>query len=511
MRVAFTSREHGFKFSNLFTNHVVKVPALGIDITTRGRCGGMAAAALDYWHNGLAIPDDGALPTDGSVLGDYIYARLIDTMVANGWKFFHFMRTPDHPTLLNGIGVARATREEEFPRIRAILDSGKPCLLGLSRARAIGEMSDDHQAVVYGYESDERYTHLLIYDNRFPNREDRLRFTTTYDPSEREIVQTTGEVWRGLFAEPYAPVTPWFLANGRLLSERSDPAIFVVRGGGRFHIPSPAEFDAGGFNWSEVVETQDGSLAHVASYPADSTLLRERSSPRVYVTFGGRPFWIPTPEVFALLGFDWSRVRIIPDGSLANLPATPREGTLLREQDGPAVYLVEGGKLRHVPSAEEFDARGFVWGDVGVVPDGALAELPMGEPLPTTHPNPTPIPRSWAERPGGSVHSADGDRIDYLIRMGAKPADDVEFIIELGDGLTWRKELVLHANDGERMIGVQDATRSAHAVLHRHQLKNGHLLFRKAKLFGIMTDIHRLGNLDQLPLGAEVKFTWMKD
>lgn len=512
MRVAFTPSEHGFKFQNSFTNHIIKVPELGIDFTTRGRCGGMAAASLDYWHNGLAIPDNGALPTDGSVLGDYLYARLVDTMVANGWKFFHFMRTPDHPTWLNGIGVARATREEEFPRIRAILDSGKPCLLGLSQARSIGELGNDHQVIAYGYESDDRYSHLLIYDNNHPNNTKvRLRFTTAYAPDEREIVQSTGEVWRGLFAEPHSPVTPWFLADGRLLSERSDPAIFVVRGGGRFHISSPTEFDAGGFNWSQVVETQDESLAHVASFPADHTLIRERSSPRVYVTFGGKPFWIPSPEVFTSLGLDWAKVHIIPDGSLANLPATPREGTLLREQDGPAVYLVEGGKLCHIPNAEEFDARGFVWEDVGVVPDGALGDLPMGQPLPTTDPNPTPVPRSWAERPNGSMHTSDGDRIDYAIREGAKPADEVEFLIELGAGLSWRKELVVHTNDGEWMIAVQDATRSDRKSLARHQLKNGHLRFRKAKIFGIMTDIHGLGNLDQLPTGAQVRFTWAKD
>jgi hypothetical protein len=43
MRVGFNSRDDGFKFRNSCINHVITVPALGIDVvTTGGRCGGMA-------------------------------------------------------------------------------------------------------------------------------------------------------------------------------------------------------------------------------------------------------------------------------------------------------------------------------------------------------------------------------------------------------------------------------------------------------------------------------------
>jgi hypothetical protein len=511
MRTAFNPHEHGFEFSNSFTNHVVKVPALGIDMTTRGRCGGMASAALDYWHNGLAIPDDASLPADGSLVGDYIYNRLIDSMVANGWKFFHFMRTPDHPTWLNGIGVARATREEEFPRVKAVLDSGKPCLLGLSQARSLGELGSDHQVVAYGYEADERYSYVLVYDNNYPGTEVRLRFTTDYDPSEREVVASTGQVWRGFFAEAYSPVVPAFLADGKLLSERSADAIYVVRGGGRFHIASPEEFEAGGFSWSEVAETQDGSLTHVALYPANRTLVRERSSDPVYVVYGGTKFWIPSPEVLTSLGFDASNVCAVPDGSLAGLLSTPRDGTLLREQSAEPVCVVESGSLRHVPNVEVFEERGYVWESVGVVPDGALADLPMGSPLPTTHVDPTPVPRSWAERSPGTVITGAGDRIDYVIVPGARPADEVEFVLELGAGITWRKEIVLHADDGEWTIAAQDGTRSDRNGLYRYQLPTGGLRLRKAQTFGVVGDVHGLGSLDQLPTGAQVTFTWAKD
>src|SRR6266540_556209 len=41
---------------------------------------------------------------------------------ANHVVNIQFMQTPDHPTWFWGIGVARATREEEFPRIKARID-----------------------------------------------------------------------------------------------------------------------------------------------------------------------------------------------------------------------------------------------------------------------------------------------------------------------------------------------------------------------------------------------------
>jgi hypothetical protein len=514
VRLPFNPAEHGFVFSNSFTNHLLTIPALGIDFTTQGRCGGMAYAALDYWHNGLAVPDSAALPADGSLLGDYISARLVDSILANAWKFIHFMRTPDHPTWLNGIGVARATREEEYPRLKTVLDTGSPCVLGLTQARDLAGLGHDHQVVAYGYEDGARYSRVFIYDNNHPNQEVVLEFTTTYDPSEREIRESSGESpWRGFVVEGYAPQVPSFLADGRLLSDRSDPAIHVIRGGGRFHIPSPAEFDANGFDWHAVVEAQDGSMEHVATRPGNGTVVRERSQAAVYLVRGGRAFLVPDAAVFDALGLNPSAVRIIPDGSLGNLATAPvRDGTLLRELTDPRVYVARAGRLRHVPDMQTFEAEGFVAANVGLVPDGALGGVPKGGPLPSSHPNPTPIPRSWAERGSGQIATADGDQIDYLVQPGQKPASEVEFVLELGTGLTWRKELVLRDGaGGEWTIGVQDTTRSDRNGLHRDQLPAGSLLFRKAKMFGIMSDVHGLGNLDQLPAGARVTFTWRRD
>ena len=380
-RTTFNPTQHGFQFRNDFTNHVVKIPSLGVDFTTRGRCGGMAFAALDYWHNQLAIPSDSSLPADGTLVGTYIYDRLMNSILANAFKNFHFMRTPDHPTWFNGIGVARATREEEFLKLKQLIDQGKPCALGLTQATNVGGFGNDHQVVAYGYEEGDPQSTILIYDNNFPNQEIRLTFTTAYEPGDRAIHQSSGNNWRGFFVEAYAPQVPYFLGNGSLLSEMSHAEIYVSHGGGRFWINSPAEFDANGFSWSAVRETADESMKHVSTAPANGTLLRERGADPVYVVYGGVPFHIPSPTVFDALSLEWHAICPIPAGSIGQLGTILANGTLLKEGTAPEVYVADGGTIRHVPNPARFDDLGLAWGNVGTVPDGALASFPKGAPL----------------------------------------------------------------------------------------------------------------------------------
>src|SRR5262245_19744269 len=300
-RAPFTPLLHGFKFPNQFINHVVKVPVLGIDVQTAGRCGGMAFASLDYWHHRLAVPDAAALPDDGSLVGDYVYWRRIDSMVANGFKFFHFMRTPDHPTWINGIGVARATREEEYPRIKASIDAGRPCVLGLSQARDLFSLGGDHQVVAFGYEDGTPYSRVFMYDNNYPLTEQTLTFKSAYDPSEREVQHSDGTVWRSFFVEAYAPRVPAYLADGRLVADRSDPNVYVECGGGRFHIPSADEFNANQYSWNAILRAQDGSMAHLSLWPANGTVVQERTHSEIYVVYGGKAFQVPSLDALAAL------------------------------------------------------------------------------------------------------------------------------------------------------------------------------------------------------------------
>ena len=56
-------------------------------------------------------------------------------------------------------------------------------------------------------------------------------------------------------------------------------------------------------------------------------LMREQSHAEVYFVYGGAKFWIQNPGALAALGFDWSKVQVVPDGTLAALPAKPLDTT----------------------------------------------------------------------------------------------------------------------------------------------------------------------------------------
>lgn len=132
--------------------------------------------------------------------------------------------------------------------------------------------------------------------------------------------------------------------------------------------------------------TERGLLAGAVAFrplppiPADFTLVREWNRPEVYVVFGGAGFQIPDPPTLFALGYDWSMVRVIPAGGTSKLrnisiDETPIDGTLIKEQHDPSVFVVENQKLRSVTPAV-MEAECLPWRHVRVVPDTTLSALP---------------------------------------------------------------------------------------------------------------------------------------
>jgi hypothetical protein len=126
-----------------------------------------------------------------------------------------------------------------------------------------------------------------------------------------------------------------------------------------------------------------GAIDHVQlpALAADFTLVRERNRQDVYVVFGGAKFLIPDTPTLIGLGFDLSMVRVIPAGGTAKLLTVPIDRTLVKEQHSPLVFVVDGQELRLVKSAAVMDARCLPARHVRVVPDGSLSNLPFGSDL----------------------------------------------------------------------------------------------------------------------------------
>ena len=75
--------------------------------------------------------------------------------------------------------------------------------------------------------------------------------------------------------------------------------------------------------------------------PWDGCILKEASSPALYVLHSGAKFHIPNSDALAAMGRRPGDYWIVGDGMLQTVVDVPWDGTLLQEAGSPTVYVVE--------------------------------------------------------------------------------------------------------------------------------------------------------------------------
>ncbi|HNV97063.1 MAG TPA: hypothetical protein PKL13_01970 [bacterium] len=96
------------------------------------------------------------------------------------------------------------------------------------------------------------------------------------------------------------------------------------------------------------------------------------SSNLVYIIQGSNKAWIENENIFKGLGYRWSMIKETDDITLAryndtnSISNTKRhpDGSLIKYDDGPAVYLIENKKKRPFYTGEAFERAGYNWNDV---------------------------------------------------------------------------------------------------------------------------------------------------
>jgi hypothetical protein len=213
-KTRFSVAKDGFKFANSFENVIFEESPFG-RVATRGRCGGMAFAVLDHFYAGAQVPSfspaqlpEAGVPPDAHPLARYIYRRQLDSfMVLSATKYMTWSLAPDDAGFLVK-GVSRWTKEDEWRKLCASIDIGKPCVLGLIRARDLNHLGDNHQVVAYGYDytPEKKSMVVHIYDVNYPGREIAL-LSDKFRPGWLEDSPNL-EQWRGWFVQDYAPHQP---------------------------------------------------------------------------------------------------------------------------------------------------------------------------------------------------------------------------------------------------------------------------------------------------------------
>ncbi len=184
-------------------------------------------------------------------------------------------------------------------------------------------------------------------------------------------------------------VTPF--PSGTLLRAAGQSAIYLVMQGVLRHIASWSVFTQMGFSAARVQQVsqisgswpQGPALTTPVSYYPSGTLLRQTGTPSVYMVQNGTLEHVMSASVLLGMGYSWNQVQDVP--SLPGMPAgaplsSPARafptGTLLEVSGQPAIYLVQTGVLRHIPSAQVLENLGFTFSDVIKV--SSLPGLPTG-------------------------------------------------------------------------------------------------------------------------------------
>jgi hypothetical protein len=183
----FVPSQHGFHFVNAFPSVPdIKIPIpLGrveLGDASNGLCGGMVFCALDYFLANRPVPAMRTPPTTG-MLFDTIVRRLLNSFnFPLGILGYIVLMNPDYPdgeTRSGGInfaphGRAWQTMRVEWPLVKAMLDSGTPCPLGLVRvkSRDLSLLGHNHQVLATGYDVNDDLLSLFIYDPNYPDRDD---------------------------------------------------------------------------------------------------------------------------------------------------------------------------------------------------------------------------------------------------------------------------------------------------------------------------------------------------
>ncbi len=111
-------------------------------------------------------------------------------------------------------------------------------------------------------------------------------------------------------------------------------------------------------------------------------VVKEETSPDIYVYGDGSFHWITSLDAFEHLGFRWQDVHVVERGFLDQFEKGKPIYVLLKCDSSPHIYRLEGGTKRWIVDISTFVSEGHVWKEVKSVSCNYLRNLPDGESIP---------------------------------------------------------------------------------------------------------------------------------
>jgi hypothetical protein len=219
----FLPSHNGFAFTNSWPQE----PAVKLDTpfgtvqigdASKGLCGGMAFAALDYWYADQTPPTD--RPAQGTPLYDFIVQRIVDSwhVPAGVAQYFQWMNLPDNDQgfdvfgrhVLTQRGVLTRTISQQWPLIKDDLDDDRPSPLGLVTVHSnkVGDLGQNHQVLAYAYSVDGPGVTVYVYDpNSGQNDNVTIEFNQSAPTTFSHNINISRPI-RGFFRTAYSPAPP---------------------------------------------------------------------------------------------------------------------------------------------------------------------------------------------------------------------------------------------------------------------------------------------------------------
>ena len=188
----------------------------------------------------------------------------------------------------------------------------------------------------------------------------------------------------------------WFGNTTRSLVS-ANGVVYLVENGTKRIIPSAAVFASYSFKWSDILFISNAEISLIANGTPLTYNVNYRNGQ--LVTADGNAVWlvengtkriIPSATVFASYSFlKWSNIKYIepyeislmPNGAAMFYNVNYRNGQLVTA-DGNAVWLVENGTKRIIPSATVFASYSFKWSDIKFIQQSEISLLLEGVVLP---------------------------------------------------------------------------------------------------------------------------------
>ncbi len=195
LKTDFDPLVHGYKFINRFDLKQL-LPSIKLKKHLFwGLCGGMVYSVLDSFYSKLPIPDFTNVENLPLSFVEYLWSRQTDSVS---------IRTISK-LIINGLSSNKRnifkTINNEIPLIIESVSLNQPLPVVIIRNNFIKNPIDNHQVLIVGLEIYGPLTKLNCYD---PNHPRIIPYILVDRTSGKEkIIQSTGEVVRGLFINKY--------------------------------------------------------------------------------------------------------------------------------------------------------------------------------------------------------------------------------------------------------------------------------------------------------------------